>query len=321
MTEPNTTRERFAHIKSRLAVPVIAAPMFLVSGPELVVATCRAGVIGSFPTLNARPIAELERWCREIPTALESFAAAGSRVVPWAANLIVHRSNARAAEDLDVVLGARPEIVITALGTPREVVDAVHAYGGIVLADVSTVRYAEKAADAGADGLVLVCAGAGGHTGTLSPFAFVPAVRRFFAGPVVVAGAIATGAAIHAVEALGADLAYVGTPFIAAAESRAPEGHKLMLASSTEADLVVSAHFTGVPATYLRPSIANADLDPDALGTRADKRFDHRDDGATTRAWRDIWSAGQGVRSVEGVEPAAAIVARLAHEYREARAR
>ncbi len=314
-------RDKFAAIKARLALPVIAAPMFLVSGPELVIAACRAGVIGAFPTLNARQTAELESWCATIKATLAAAAAQGDRVAPWAANLIVHRSNARAAEDLAVTLKYQPEIVITALGTPRDVVDAVHGYGGLVFADVSSVSYAEKAVAAGADGLVLVCAGAGGHTGSLSPFAFVPAVRSFYAGPVVVAGAIASGRAVRAVEALGADLAYVGTRFIAARESRASEPYKQMLVASTEADVVTSAHFTGVPANYLRPSIINAGLDPAALGIRADKKFDHREDEASVRAWRDIWSAGQAVRAVDRIAPAAAIVAELAAEYRDANPR
>lgn len=317
MTDTNFVAAKIAAIRARLALPAIAAPMFLVSGPDLVIATCKAGVIGAFPTLNARPLAELERWLERITSELAAHARSGAAVAPWAANLIVHRSNPRAADDLALVLRYQPEIVITALGTPAHVVEAVHAYGGLVFADVNSVRYAEKAAAAGADGLVLVASGAGGHTGPISAFSFVPAVRRFFAGPIVLGGGIVDGRGVRAAEALGADFAYVGTRFIACTESLASAEYKRMLIDCTEADIVLSAHFTGVPANYLRPSIARAGLDPDALGTRTDKLFDHRGDAehGDAKAWRDIWSAGHGVRAVERVTSVAELVEELRAGY------
>jgi len=308
-----------ARIKSRLALPAVAAPMFLVSGPDLVIAACQAGVIGAFPTLNARPLEELERWFERITAELKAFEAAGGRPAPWAANLIVHRSNPRAEDDLKMTLRYQPEIVITALGTPAAVVDAVHAYGGLVFADVNSVFYARKAVGAGADGLVLVASGAGGHTGTLTPFAFVPAVREFFAGPIVLGGGIADGRGVRAAEVLGADFAYLGTRFIATAESRAKDEYKQMLIDSSEEDIILSAHFTGVPAHYLRPSIVKAGLDPDALGVRAEKKFDHRERTEETKAWRDIWAAGQGVRAIKSVQTVAELVKDLAAGYRAAR--
>ena len=310
---------RIAALKARMALPVFAAPMFLVSGPELVVACCRAGIVGSFPTLNARPIEELERWMQRINAELDAARAQGETPAPWAANLIVHRSNPRAEEDLALVLRYQPEIVITALSSPASVIEAVHAYGGLVFADVNTVAYARKAAAAGADGLVLIASGAGGHTGALTPFAFVAAVREFFDGPIVVGGGIATGRAVRAVEVLGADFAYVGTRFIATAESQASPGYKQMLVDCTEEDLLLTAHFTGVPANYLRPSIEAAGLKPEELGVRAEKKFDHRG-SEEAKAWRDIWAAGHGVRQVKHAPPVAELVAALRADYLAARA-
>ncbi len=306
--------ERLESLKSRLVVPVFAAPMFLVSGPELVIACCRAGVVGSFPTLNARPLAELERWFEIINGELAAARSRGENPAPWAANLIVHRSNPRAEDDLALVLRHRPEIVITALGTPAAVVAAVHDYGGLVFADVSSVTFAGKAVAAGVDGLVLISAGAGGHTGTLTPFAFVPAVREFFDGPLVVGGGIANGHGVRAVEVLGADFAYVGTRFIATAESQADARYKRMLVDSTEEDLLLTAHFTGVPANYLKPSIEAAGLNPAELGVRAERKFDHRGSDEA-KAWRDIWAAGQGVRQVKDAPPVAELVDSLRREY------
>lgn len=303
--------EKIAEIKSRLALPVIAAPMFLVSGPDLVIAACNAGVVGSFPTMNARPIEELERWMQRITAERKPGAA------PWAANLIVHRSNARFAEDLALVVKYKPEIVITALGSPANVVDAVHSYGGVVFADVNSVTYAKKAAATGVDGLVLVAAGAGGHTGPISPFSFVPAVREFFDGALVVGGGIVDGRGVRAVEVLGADFAYVGTRFIAAAESLAPDAYRQMLIEATEEDIILTAHFTGVPAHYMRASIVAAGLDPAQLGVRAEKRFDSKIAGSAgeVKAWRDIWSAGHGARAVKKVITAAELVAELKAGY------
>ncbi|MEI6667080.1 MAG: nitronate monooxygenase [Acidobacteriota bacterium] len=314
--DSRSVASRVAALKARLAVPVIAAPMFLVSGPELVVAACKAGVVGSFPTLNARPLEELERWLVRIAGELDAFEAAGGRPAPWAANLIVHRSNPRAEDDLKMVLQFKPEIVITALGTPAAAVHAVHAYGGLVFADVNSVFYAKKAAQAGVDGLVVVATGAGGHAGAVTPFAFVPAVRDFFSGPIVLGGGIVSGRGVRAAEVLGADFAYLGTRFIAAQESRATDAYKQMVVDSTEEDVMLSAHFTGVPANYLKPSIVNAGLDPETLSVGSEKPFDHRNSlGGEAKAWRDIWSAGQGVRATTRVQSVADIVAELKADY------
>jgi nitronate monooxygenase len=322
MTVPTTAPEtgpkaRVAAIKAGLRLPAFAAPMFLVSGPELVIAACKAGLIGAFPTINARPPEVLEAWLAQIATSLaEAEAAAPGTVAPWAANLIVHRTATRFAEDFERVLRYRPQIVITALGSPARVVDAVHAYGGLVFADVNSVAYARKAVDAGADGLVLIAAGAGGHTGHVTGFALVPAIRSFFDGPLVLGGGIVTGGGIRAAEVLGADFAYLGTRFIAAQESLAPAAYRELLVAATEEDIVLSAHFTGIPANYVKQSIRAAGLDPDAL-TIGVKDFSSRHEG---RAWRDIWSAGHGVRRVDGIAPVADIVATLKREYDAARA-
>jgi nitronate monooxygenase len=321
IASPPSLADKVASIQSRLAVPVFAAPMFLVSGPELVVAACKAGVIGTFPTLNARPLPELDKWLQLISGEMKSFADAGGRPAPWAANLIVHRSNPRAEDDLALVLHYRPEIVITALSTPASVVDAVHAYGGLVFADVNSVRYARKAAQAGADGLVLVASGAGGHTGAVSAFSLLPAVRTFFSGPIALGGGIVNGRGVRAAQVLGADFAYLGTRFIAAAESQASAGYKQMLVDCSEEDIVQSAHFTGVTANYLLPSILQAGLDLETLNARAEKKFDHRDTTANgeTKAWRDIWAAGHGVRAIHSVQTTAEIVAELKLDYLAAR--
>lgn len=317
-TPVHPVRERIARLKSRLALPAFAAPMFLVSGPELVIACCRAGIVGSFPTLNARPLAELERWFGQITGELAVARERGENPAPWAANLIVHRSNPRAEEDLALTLRYQPEIVITALGTPAAVVEGVHGYGGLVFADVNSVAFARKAVAAGVDGLVLISSGAGGHTGALTPFAFVAAVREFFEGPLVIGGGIANGRAVRAAEVLGADFAYLGTRFIATAESQASSGYKQMLVDCTEEDLLLTAHFTGVPANYLRPSIEAAGLKLEELGVRAERKFDHRGSDEA-KAWRDIWAAGQGVRQVKDAPPVAELVAALRAEYRAAR--
>jgi nitronate monooxygenase len=317
MNPAHPAAAKVAALRARLVLPAIAAPMFLVSGPALVIAACKAGVIGSFPTLNARPLAELERWLDTITHSLDAHRAAGHTAAPWAANLIIHRSNPRAADDLAMVLRYRPELVITALGVPTEVVAAVHAYGGLVFADVSSVKYARKAAAAGVDGLVLLASGAGGHTGSISAFSFVPAVREFFGGAIVLGGGITNGRGIRAAEVLGADFAYLGTRFIACAESLASAAYKQMLVDCTEEDILLSSHFTGVPANYLVPSIVKAGLDPDKLGARANKQFgtdDGPDDGAP-KPWRDIWSAGHGVRAIERVQTAAELVAELRADY------
>jgi nitronate monooxygenase len=315
------TAETLSNIKSRLALPVIAAPMFLVSGPDLVIAACKAGVIGSFPTMNARPVAQLDEWCARITSELDAFKATGGKPAPWAANLIVHSTNPRCDEDLQVLLKYKPEIVITALGSPARVIDAIHSYGGLVFADVNSIPFARKAATAGADGLVLVAAGAGGHTGAVTPFSFVPAVREFFSGPIVVGGGIVDGAGVRAAEVLGADFGYIGTRFIATAESLASDDYRNMLVNSTEEDIVLTPHFTGVPANYLRTSITNMRLDPTAL-TAGERNFDSAGlSNQKVKAWRDIWSAGHGVRAIKNIQSAHELVAELKAGYDKAKER
>lgn len=301
-----------------LSLPVIAAPMFTVSYPELVIAQCRAGIVGAFPALNARPAAQLGDWLDEIR---ERLAADGphARPGPLAVNQIIHASNTRLESDLRVCAAHRVPILITSLRAPvRELIDEVHGYGGIVLHDVVNVRHARKALEAGVDGLILVCAGAGGHAGTLSPFALLAEVRRFFDGPLILSGAIGQGAAILAAQAMGADLAYIGTRFIATREARAAPAYKEALIDAGAADIVYTDHFTGIPGNYVRRSIVALGLDPDALpvgaaqtGGAPDVRFDD----SRGKAWKDIWGAGQGVGSIEDAPPVAELVARMKREY------
>ncbi len=292
--------------------------MFLVSGPDLVIEACKAGVIGAFPSLNARPLETLEEWLKQISgTLAEAEQERPGRIAPWAVNLIVHRSNKRLAEDLDLTVKYRAPMVISSLGSPRLVRDKVHSYGGVLYSDVNSLFYARKAADAGADGLILVAAGAGGHTGMITPFAFIAEVRKFFDGPIVLAGGISSGADVAAAIAMGADFAYVGTRFIAARESLASDSYKQMLVDSGVDDLVLTAYFTGVPANYLKPSVEQAGIDPEELNrANPDIQFDNEE--KRSKAWRDIWSAGQGVGSVERVLSTAELIAELDDGYREA---
>lgn len=296
-------------IKSRLRIPAIAAPMFLVSGPDLVLAACRAGIIGSFPANNARTIEVLDDWMGRINTGL-----AGSDV-PWAINIMVHRTYARTEEEMALVLRHKPPIVITALGSPAAIVEAVQSYGGVVLADVNSVLHARKAVAAGVDGLVLVAAGAGGHTGPLSAFAFVPAVREFFDGIIVLGGAIGTGRAIRAAEVLGADFAYLGTRLIATEESIADPDYKAMVVEATVDDIVLSASLTGIPANWLKASLVAAGHDPAAMGPRAQIELG-RPETTGAKRWKDVWSAGQGVDAVKAVERINAVVDELERDYR-----
>jgi nitronate monooxygenase len=295
---------------SRLRLPAIAAPMFLISGPELVLAACRAGIIGAFPTPNARTAEILDQWLARIHRGVRSGDA------PWAANLIMHSSYARRDQDLALIVKHRAPIVITALGSPRDAVEAVHDYGGLVFADVNDLEFAAKAAATGVDGLVLVSAGAGGHTGQLSGFAFVDTVRTFWDGIVVLAGAISTGRGIRAAEVLGADLAYLGTRFIAAEESLASAEYRQMVVDCDARDIVRSAAITGVPANWLRPSLLQAGYDPASLVDR--DKVDFKDPQAGVKPWKNVWSAGQGVGAVREVLPTAQLVEKLAQEYEEA---
>ena len=304
-----------------LRLPAIRAPLFIISNPDLVLAQCTAGIVGSFPALNARPPELLDQWLAQITAALSAHKAAHPQALtaPFAVNQIVHASNDRLRHDMDLCVKHRVPIIITSLRAPDAVVEAAHSYGGLVFHDVTTIKHAQRALAAGVDGLILVCAGAGGHAGRLSPFALVPEVRAIYDGTIILSGAIATGDAILAAQAIGADLAYLGTRFIASAEANAAEAYKQMIVESRGEDIVYSNLFTGVHGNYLRGSIVNAGLDPDAL-PEADKSAMNFG-SARTRAWRDIWGAGQGVGQVHDVLPAAEIVARLEREYRAARAR
>lgn len=300
---------------ARLRLPVLAAPMFIVSGPELVIAQCKAGVIGSFPALNARPKEQLADWIDQIQAELAEDASAA----PFAVNQIVHQSNDRLDHDLRVCIDRQVPLIVTSLRAPGEVVPAVQAYGGLVFHDVISVRHAEKAIEAGVDGLILVCAGAGGHASTLSPFALTAEIRRFWDGPIVLSGAISTGGSILAAQALGADLAYIGTRFIATDEARAQTDYKQTLVEAQAADIVNSAYFTGVAGNYLRQSIERAGLDPQNLPTRDKTSMNFSADRTEAKAWKHIWGAGQGVGSIESVLPVAEVVSRLAEEYAAAR--
>jgi len=312
-----------SRFRDRLSLPLIAAPMFLVSGTDLVVAACRNGVIGSFPTVNCRTAEQLEQWLGEIEQRLQQHSdASGKPAAPVCANLIVHRSNARLGQDLAVLLRHRPEIVITSVGSPKPVLGPLHDAGALVFADVASIRHAERAVAAGADGLVLLTAGAGGQTGWLNPFAFVRAVRAFFDGPLVLAGGIADGHALRAAEALGCDLAYMGTKFIATRESLADARYKEMLAASTADDILLTKAFTGLQTNMLRPSIEAAGLDPDDLPERS--AIDIGEDidiGARERRpkrWKDIWSAGHSVSGVTEVLSVDEMIAQTVAEYQAA---
>lgn len=306
-----------------LTVPVVASPMFIYSGPELVAAQCQAGVIGSFPSLNARPQSALAEWIDQINRSNEAFAAANPEayVAPFAVNLIVHRSNDRLEQDLATIVEHRVPIVINSLGARTEVNDAVHSYGGIVLHDVINNKFARKAIEKGADGLVAVAAGAGGHAGTQSPFALLQEIREWFDGPVLLSGAIAHGRSILAAQAAGADLAYVGSAFLATDESRAPESYKQMIVDSSAEDIVYSNLFTGIHGNYLRGSIEAAGLNPDDLPDSDPSAMDFGSGGTTdSKAWRDIWGAGQGVGAVTSTGSVRDLVGRLRAEYDQAAA-
>ncbi|MBR0749064.1 nitronate monooxygenase [Bradyrhizobium japonicum] len=315
--------DRLQHFRDRLALPLIAAPMFLVSGVELMVAACRNGVIGSFPTVNCRSTEQLEAWFTEIETRLRQHEDhTGRKAAPLCPNLIVHRSNARLEQDLAVLLRHKPEIVITSVGSPAPVLKPLHDAGALVLADVASIRHAQRAAEAGADGLVLLTAGAGGQTGWLNPFAFVRAVRAFFDGIIVLAGGISDGRALHAAGVLGCDLGYMGTKFIATRESMADERHKEMLVDSNADDILLTTAFTGLQTSMLKPSIVAAGLDPDDLPARGaidigkDIDVDAREN--RPKRWRDIWSGGHATSGVTDVMAVDDLVARTLAEYRDA---
>jgi len=301
-----------------LRLPVFAAPMFLISGPDLVLAACKAGIIGAFPTPNARPVAQLDTWMRQITEGLaRARDEQATPVGPWCANLVTHSSNTRLAEDLALVAKYRPPIVVTALGSPKAAIEVVHGYGGLVFADVTGITLAKKAVAAGADGLACVSSGAGGHTGFLSPFAFVGAIREFFAGYVIVGGGISDGWGVAGAVASGADFVYMGTRFIATVESMAPAAYKQMLAECTVDDLLVSANITGTAASWLKPSLRANGLDPDNMPSTPGRHYD-TNQSFVGKKWTDVWSAGQGLGAIKTVEPVAEVVNRMALEYAQA---
>ena len=309
------------HIKDNISVPVIGAPLFLVSGPDLVIAQCKAGIIGSFPALNARPQHVLEEWIVRIKSELAQYQDENpdAKVAPFAVNQICHGSNDRLMQDMETCVKHEVPIIITSLRPPAEVVEAAHSYGGLVFHDVISVRHAKKAAEQGVDGLILVCAGAGGHAGALSPFALLREVKEWFEGTVILSGSIGDGHAVASAIALGADFAYLGTRFIATKEANADSEYKKMLEESAAADIVYSSLFTGVLGNYLKPSIKNAGLDPDYLPD-ADKSAMNFGSGGNTdsKAWKDIWGSGQGIGGIKDSPSVAELVARIKSEYEEA---
>lgn len=312
------------NLRNKLALPMVAAPMFIISNPDLVIAQCKAGVVGSFPTLNARPAAELEVWLERISSELKAHDEANpdTPAAPFAVNHIVHGSNDRLQHDLEMCVKYQVPIVITSLGAKPEVNEAVHSYGGLVFHDIISNRFARKAIDKGADGLIAVAAGAGGHAGTTSPFALVQEIREWFDGPLLLSGSIATGDAILAAQAMGADLGYMGSAFIATVEANAEQAYKQAIVDNAASDIVYSSLFTGVHGNYLRPSIEAAGLDPDRLGEGDPAQMDFGSGGNTdAKAWKDIWGCGQGIGAVKAVVPTAELVARLQAEYQAARER
>jgi nitronate monooxygenase len=307
-----------------LSIPVIGSPLFIISNPDLVLAQCKAGVIGSFPSLNARPIEQLDEWLSRIN---EELAAArrtnpAAKIAPYAVNLIVHKSNQRVEEDLAMCVKHKVPMVITSLGARPEVNEAIHSYGGIVMHDIINIVFAHKALEKGADGLIAVSAGAGGHAGVLSPFALIQEIREFFKGPLALSGAIATGSAVLAAQAMGADFAYIGSAFIPTHEARAPDRYKDMIVESAAKDIVYSSLFTGVHGNYLSPSVAAAGMDPNNLpdGDKATMNF-RAGESSKAKAWKDVWGSGQGIGAVHKRMSAGEYIAQLKREYEEAKAK
>ena len=311
-------------ILQNLEIPVIAAPLFIVSGPELVIAQCKAGIVGSFPALNARPKEELEKWIIRIKLELEQFQKENpdKKVAPFAVNQICHGSNNRLQHDMEICVKHEVPIVITSLQASKMVYDAVHSYGGIALHDVTNIRHTQKALEMGADGIIAVCSGAGGHAGVMSPFALIPEIRKFFDGPLLCSGSISTGDAVLGAQGIGADLAYIGTRFIASKEANASEGYKDEIIESSGKDIVYSSLFTGVNGNYLRGSIEKAGLDPDNLPSAGKEAMNFGSGGNTdAKAWKDIWGAGQGVGTIDDKPSVQEIVDQMKAEYDAARGR
>ena len=311
-------------LRGKLRIPLIGAPMFILSGPELVIEQCKAGIVGSFPALNARPQEKLVDWIRQIKDETGAYAEEhpGQPVAPFAVNQIAHPSNTRLMADMEVCVEEQVPIVITSLNPPRDIVQAVHSYGGLVFHDIISLRHTRKAIEQGVDGIIAVCAGAGGHAGTTSPFALIGEIRREFDGVLILSGCISRGDDVLAAEAMGADLAYSGTRFIATAEARAMPDYKEMVVESSAADIVYSSLFTGIHGNYLKGSIRNQGMDPDNLpqGEKSQMSFKSRGE-SDSKAWKDIWGAGQGVGNIDEIVPARDVVLRMEHEYRAARAR
>ena len=311
-------------LAGKLRIPLIGAPMFIVSGPELVAAQCKAGIVGSFPALNARPQEALVDWIRQIKGELAEHAEAhpGEPVAPFAVNQIAHPSNKRLLADMEVCVQEEVPLIITSLNPPREIVQAVHSYGGMIFHDVISLRHTRKAIEQGVDGIIAVCAGAGGHAGSLSPFALIGEIRKEFDGCLIVSGCISRGDDVLAARAMGADLAYSGTRFIATEEARALPSYKEMIVDSAAGDIVYSSLFTGIHGNYLGGSIAKAGMDPTNLpdGSKTDMDFDKVSE-LETKVWKDIWGAGQGVGNIEDILPARDVVLRMEQEFRDALAR
>ncbi|AZS22166.1 MULTISPECIES: nitronate monooxygenase family protein [unclassified Caulobacter] len=310
-------------LRDRLRLPVIASPLFIISNPDLVIAQCKAGIVGSFPSLNARPLSQLDEWLARITEELAAWDKANPDMpsAPFAVNQIVHKTNNRLEDDIAMCVKYKVPLVITSLGAREDVNQAIHSYGGITLHDVITDRFARKAIEKGADGLIPVAAGAGGHAGTLSPFALIQEIRQWFDGPVALSGSIASGRSILAAQAMGADLAYVGSAFIATKEANAVEGYKQMIVDSKADDILYSNLFTGVHGNYLRPSVINAGLDPDNLPESDPSKMNFGSGGnQEAKAWRDIWGCGQGIGAIDNVLTAGELVAKFAAEYEQAKA-
>ena len=311
-----------AVLQGNLSLPVICSPLFIISNPDLVIAQCKAGVVGSFPALNARPAEVLDEWLQRITSELADYKAANpdAVVAPFAVNQIVHGSNDRLQHDVELCVKYKVPIIITSLRAPNEVVGPIHSYGGLVFHDVINVKHAKKAIEAGVDGLILVCAGAGGHAGQLSPFALVSEIRAFYDGPIILSGSIAKGEQILAAQAMGADLAYMGTRFIATHEANADPAYKQMLVDTSADDIVYSNLFTGVHGNYLAPSIAKAGLDPANLPESDPSAMNFGSGGSSkAKAWKDIWGCGQGIGAVDAVQSASDAIAKLSEEYQQAR--
>lgn len=311
-------------MQGNLSLPLIGSPLFIISGPELVIAQCKAGITGSFPSLNARPIEQLDQWLTQISSELAAYKAENpnKKVAPFAVNLIVHHSNPRLEEDIELCVKHKVPVIITSLNAPTAAIERIHSYGGVILHDVTNIKHAKKAADEGVDGLILVCTGAGGHAGTLSPFALVPEVRAWFDGTIILSGAMGNGDAILSAQAIGADLAYMGTRFIATQEARAQQEYKEMLVASSASDIIYTNLFTGVHGNYLAPSVVAAGLDPNNLPTADKSKMNFGSGGNTgAKAWKDIWGSGQGIGGIQKIQSVGEVVEELKLQYQAARER